>query len=179
MRVMNRQTRVFWRIAAVIIVAGGGFVLLQRPARHAEAVASAGVLRIAGTERVQVAGASAVEVVPERGSPFRAIVTPSCSSISSLLALGCLGALVKGRRGRNKALIAAIVTVAVGNIVRIAASLAVGIVAGRASLVLFHDWVGSMFGFAYTLGGYLLLLYLLLPRSPKEPKQESASVVFA
>jgi hypothetical protein len=61
---------------------------------------------------------------------------------------------------------AAVGTVVAGNILRISASLAVGLVAGRTSLVLFHDWVGSMFGFGYTLGGYVLLLYLLLPSDP-------------
>jgi LPXTG-motif cell wall-anchored protein len=31
-------------------------------------------------------------------------------------------------------------------------------------LVLFHDWVGSTFGFAYTVGGFVLVLAILLRR---------------
>ena len=54
--------------------------------------------------------------------------------------------------------------VAIGNVLRITASVGMGLVAGRASLVLFHDWVGSLFAFAYILGGYILMISLLLPR---------------
>jgi len=151
------------RILAIVAVAAAGFVLLQAPARHLEAEASAGFFRLVGDERVRVADATSIEVLPARHAPFRAVVTSSCSSIGSLIALACLGALVPRSRRRNVAVILAMATVACGNIARIAASLGIGLVAGRPSLILFHDWVGSIFGFAYTLGGYLLLLHLLLP----------------
>jgi carbamoyl-phosphate synthase large subunit len=116
--------------------------------------------------------------VPDTHAPFRAIVTPTCSSLASALAIGALATLApartrRARRRRVAATAAAVATVVAGNILRIAASLAVGLVAGRGSLVLFHDWVGSMFGFGYTLGGYILLLYLLLPAtslSTSEPR---------
>jgi carbamoyl-phosphate synthase large subunit len=138
-----------------------------------EAEASAGLLRLCGAGGVSVAAGSgsAITVVPDSHAPFRAIVTPSCSALASGLAIGALASLapVRRRRDRTRRLVAtgaAVGTVVAGNILRIAASLAVGLVAGRTSLILFHDWVGSMFGFAYTLGGYVLLLYLLLPSDP-------------
>lgn len=169
----TRSRRVLLRMAGVIAVCGFGFLLLQHPARHLEAEASAGLLRLCGAGGVSVAAGSgsAITVVPDSHAPFRAIVTPSCSALASGLAIGALASLapVRRRRDRTRRLVAtgaAVGTVVAGNILRISASLAVGLVAGRTSLVLFHDWVGSMFGFGYTLGGYVLLLYLLLPSDP-------------
>jgi carbamoyl-phosphate synthase large subunit len=164
---MSRRSAVFMRVAAIIIVAAGGFVVFQNGARHLEAEGAAGLFRLAGDERIRVAGPSSIEVLPSAHAPFRAVVTPSCSSIGSLVALVCLGALVPGGRRRNFAVAVAVCTVAGGNIIRIGASLGIGLIAGRQSLILFHDWVGSIFGFAYTLGGYLLLLHLLLPARPR------------
>jgi len=160
---VSRRTRVLLQVFGVIAATFAGFVLLQGPARHAEAQVATDVVRVGAGNRARTVGASSIEVLPSGHEPFRAIVTPSCSSIGSLLALGCLGVLARRRRRALWATVAAMVTVAAGNILRIAASLGIGLVAGRASLVLFHDWVGSMFGFAYTLGGFLLLLTLLLP----------------
>ena len=57
-----------------------------------------------------------------------------------------------------------VASIVVGNLVRIASSSVVGLLAGRVSLVLFHDWVGSSFGFAYTIGGFVLMLAVLLRR---------------
>jgi carbamoyl-phosphate synthase large subunit len=151
-------------VAAIVVASGIGFVLLQTPARQAEARASAAIFHLVGDDRVRIAGPTSIEVLPPRHQPFRAVVTPSCSSIGSLIALACLGALAPPSRKRNAAVVAAMGTVAAGNVVRIAASLAIGLASGRQSLILFHDWVGSIFGFGYTLGGYLLLLHLLLPR---------------
>ena len=55
----------------------------------------------------------------------------------------------------------------VGNVLRIAGSIGIGLLYGSRSLVLFHDWIGSLFAFGYTLGGFLLMVYLLLP--PERP----------
>ena len=164
--------RVLGRMTAVMVVAGGGFLLFQHAARHWEAEAATALLRLTGADGVRLVAPSAIEVVPAGHAPFRAIVTPTCSSVASVLAIAALATLAPARRWRAKvrrtaATVVAVATVVVGNAVRIAASLAVGLVAGRTSLILFHDWVGSVFGFAYTLGGYILLLYLLLPPSPQ------------
>jgi hypothetical protein len=49
-----------------------------------------------------------------------------------------------------------------GNVLRLAGSLGFGLWVGERSLVLFHDWVGTVFTYAYTLGGYLVMLSMLL-----------------
>ena len=67
---------------------------------------------------------------------------------------------------RALAVAAAIATVSLGNITRIAASVIVGLFAGRSSLVLFHDWVGGIMTYVYTLGGFIVFLVHPPARSP-------------
>ena len=50
------------------------------------------------------------------------------------------------------------------NVLRIAASIWVGLRWGSSDLVLFHNWVGTLFALAYTLIGFLFMLYLMLPK---------------
>jgi exosortase/archaeosortase family protein len=152
------------RVLAVVVASIGGFLLLEQPVRRLEASAAGWLLQTAGADNLFVFGPS-VQVFPAGYEPFRAVVAPSCSSLTSLLALVCLASLApkRPRLRRYGALLAALATVAVGNLLRITGSIAVGLVAGPSSLILFHDWVGSIFTFVYTLGGYVLMLYLLLP----------------
>jgi carbamoyl-phosphate synthase large subunit len=152
------------RLMTVMVVAVAGFSLLQGFARRVETRATVALFDLTGSRRVFVASPTSIGVVPAGHPAFRAVVTPTCSSLSSLLAIGCLASLARGARRRTGALLTAGAVVAAGNVVRIAASILVGLFSGRSSLVLFHDWVGSAFAFAYTLGGYVLLLYLILPR---------------
>lgn len=145
------------------------FALLQEPVREAETRAATGLLRAAGIDGVEVVSQSTVAVSSVRGS-FRAIVSPSCSALASLLALVCLASLAPGYPAGRKlaAGAAAVSAVVVGNLLRIAASLAVGVSAGGSTLVLFHDSIGNVFSFGYTLGGYILMLWVLLPAQPAD-----------
>ena len=154
------------RVVAVLLAAVGGFAAFQAPARHLEARATVALIELTGQGQVFLASGSSIAVVPGNQRAFKAVVTPTCSSLSSVLAIACIASLAIGTwRRRLSALAAAATAVVAGNVVRITASVAVGLRAGRSSLVLFHDWVGSVFAFAYTLSGYVLLLYLLLPPS--------------
>lgn len=173
--------RSYRRLAATTAVLFGGFFLLQSSWRGFEAQASVAVLHALGIDGVRVVLNDSIQVTPATGLPFRAIIKASCSSLAAVLALGCLVLLTpSSTRGRKAfALVAAVTTVVVGNIVRIAASLAAGLVSGRSSLVLFHDWVGSVFSFAYTLGGYVLVLFLLLPSTRQPDPSESTEAVDA
>jgi exosortase/archaeosortase family protein len=151
---------------AVIAAIPLGFVFLQEPVRRAETHLSVWLLNAAGAHgRVTVLYGTSIAVFPNHDLPFRAVVTPSCSSLASLLAVAALACIAPSyaRARRLLALFVALATIALGNVLRIAGSIAVGVVAGRSSLVLFHDWVGSTFAFGYTLGGYVLMLYVLLP----------------
>jgi exosortase/archaeosortase family protein len=159
--------RVGWRLLVVV----GCFLVLMEPVRMAEASAAAKLLGLLGVKDLAVQLGTSIQVFPSGQAPFRAIVTPSCSCLSALMALGFVAGFLPRRAGARRffSVLLAMAAVVTGNVLRIAGSLAVGLVAGRASLVLFHDWVGSVFTFVYTLGGYLLMLYLLLPARTKRP----------
>ncbi len=164
---MNAPTaRVVLRMVFVILLVTLGFTLLQGPVRLLEMRAATGTLTVFGAgPHLRLADAAAL-VIPTSQPFFVAVLTPACSSLAAVLAILSLGVLLPRAGGlrRATAILAAIVTVVVGNLVRIVASLAVGLVAGRSSLILFHDVAGSAFTFAYVLGGYILMLSLLLPR---------------
>jgi exosortase/archaeosortase family protein len=163
---MTRSGTTLLKVLAVCVAAAAGFVLFHEPVRALETRAALWVLGLVGDPSMYPVGPTTVLIVPRTQAAFNVLITPSCSSLSSLLAFGCLGPLT-GRfpiSRRVTAVATAAGVVAGGNILRIAGSMAIGLVAGRSSLVLFHDWVGSMFTLVYTLGGYVLMLGFLLPR---------------
>jgi exosortase/archaeosortase family protein len=170
---MNARTlAVLLRPVAVVAVVVVTFQLCNAVFRQFEASAATGFLRLFGVseQTVQTRPNSSIAVFTSEHGAFLAIVTPSCSSLASLLAIAFLAVYVPRRsRRRVPALAAALLFVLVGNVLRIAGSVAAGLLAGTGSLVLFHDWVGSLFAFGYTLGGYLLMLAVLLPGSDPDP----------
>jgi exosortase/archaeosortase family protein len=166
--VTSRTLAILLRPVSVIALVMITFVLANAGFRQLEAAAATQLLHLSGlteTHRVLLLPGSRIAVFPEAVGPFVAVVTPSCSALSALLAVAFLAWFgPPGRIGRRiGALGCALVCVLAGNVLRIAGSIGVGLVHGKASLVLFHDWVGSLFAFGYTLGGYLLMLFLLLP----------------
>ncbi len=165
-----RSRRTILMVVALCGAAILGFVALQRDVRSVEAQAALHLLRFLGASGVYPADTTRLLIVPGHRPAFHVLITPSCSSLASLLAFGCLLPLTPhaslGRR--VSAIGTATALVVCGNIARVTASIAVGLVAGRASLVLFHDWVGSTFTFVYTLTGYVVLLTILLPRNGAE-----------
>ena len=153
----------------MLVAATAGFAVLQGPTRHLEARATAWTLHLVAGGRPPLAIGPEIIVLPAHGYPFSALVTPACSVLASVLALVCLAALAATARERSRsrelaALGAAVAIVSAGNVIRMAAVLWVGSVGGRGALVLFHDWVGAVFTFGYTLFGYILMLFLVLPR---------------
>lgn len=158
--------RVFARIGLLLAVTVAGFVLLQQWMRGAETAATVGLLHALGVGGISRGYQDSIIIDAHSRGSFAAILTPACSSLASLLALGGLAVLrPTGARGRLAlAVTAAMAVVFVGNIARIAASIGVGLLTGPSALVLFHDWVGSLFAFAYTLGGFVVMMWILLPR---------------
>jgi exosortase/archaeosortase family protein len=166
------------RVGAILLAATAGFLLLQYPARVAETRLTSWLLRWIGAGNVHVVRGASILVLPHGHPSFRAVVSPSCSCLASLIALVCLASITPRQfRGRRPAALgAALATVAIGNILRLTGSIAVGYLAGPTSLVLFHDWVGSVFTFVYTLGGFILMIYLMLPApSSASPVQQVAT----
>jgi exosortase/archaeosortase family protein len=105
------------------------------------------------------------QLLPPGHVAFRAQLTPYCSALIPILALASIGFFIL--RGtwlrRLLAVGAAAGLVLLCNVVRISSSLWMGYEFGGNALVLFHDWIGTFFALAYTMAGFFLMLYLLLP----------------
>ena len=156
------------RVAAFTALVGAVFVAGQAPFRHWEALAVAALVRAVGFHGVLSVEGSQILLSPRgSGGLFWVDITPSCSSLGPALALALISAVMSVGSPVSDRVLAGVVGVAsivVGNLLRIGSSVVVGLLAGRVSLVLFHDWVGSTFGFAYTVGGFVLALAVLLRR---------------
>jgi hypothetical protein len=50
-------------------------------------------------------------------------------------------------------------------VLRVAGSVWIGLEVGAGGLVLFHDWIGTLFGIGYTMLGFFLMLFLMLPKA--------------
>lgn len=160
----RRRMSVMFALVASMLVALVGFRVLNSPMRTLEQTA---VLRVFAVLRphTTVVGDHNFQVLSPGHFPFRAVLTPYCSSLVSILALGAIALFIL--RGpilkRVSAFVVAAMFVLCCNVVRIGFSLWAGLRYGPSGLVLFHDWLGTMFGLLYTLAGFLLMLYLMLP----------------
>ena len=155
------------RVAAFTALVGAVFVAGQAPFRHWEALAVAALVRAVGFHGVLAVEGGQILLSPGSGPLFWVDITPSCSSLGPALSLALIVTIMSaGNPASDRVLagMAGIASIVVGNVVRIGLSVVVGLLAGRVSLVLFHDWVGSTFGFAYTVGGFVLALAVLLRR---------------
>ncbi|MCP4222567.1 MAG: exosortase/archaeosortase family protein [Actinomycetia bacterium] len=166
---MNSSTRILFRVGGAIAIVVLGFPLFQGWVRQVEVLLSVRILQVLQLGHRAIAVEHSVVLVPDGQPVFRAVLSPACSSLAAILALSCLAVLTQGHRWprRIAAIGLAIGAVAVGNTIRVVASLLVGIMSGRGSLVLFHDFAGGAFTFVYIIGGYILLLSVLL-RKPDE-----------
>ena len=155
------------RVAAFTALVGAVFVAGQAPFRHWEALAVAALVRAVGFLGVLAVEGGQILLSSGSGQLFWVDITPSCSSLGPALSLALIVTIMSaGNPASDRVLagMAGIASIVVGNVVRIGLSVVVGLLAGRVSLVLFHDWVGSTFGFAYTVGGFVLALAVLLRR---------------
>lgn len=162
---MNRRRFVvFSSLAMSLIVAVGGFHLLNAPARKLEAWLVMASLRPLGS-RASVVNETFFQLLPPSQQAFRAQLTPYCSSLIPILALATIGFFILHGTWRRRliAVGAAALLVLLCNVARISGSLWMGYEFGGNALVLFHDWIGTFFALVYTMAGFFLMLYLLLP----------------
>jgi exosortase/archaeosortase family protein len=159
------QARALWALLLCVSVTIVGFVVLSGPVRTAEIALVLRVLHFDASHLSAVQG-HAIQALPKTGMAFRVQVTPYCSSLIAVLALGGIaGFILHGPLARRMlAFTAAAALVVACNVIRIAASIWVGLRWGSGDLVLFHNWVGTLFALAYTLIGFLFMLYLMLPK---------------
>ncbi|MGY1739309.1 MULTISPECIES: exosortase/archaeosortase family protein [unclassified Blastococcus] len=148
--------------AAICLV---GFRYLTGPLRELEAWVLGVVVGWIYPGRASTLVPGHVLLFPEDGGIIDAVVTASCSSILSVLGLTALTAVVL--RGRKLhalgGLLFAVAVLLVLNHVRLLLSALAGFWWGDGALVLFHDWVGTLWNLAATLGGFLLMVWITLP----------------
>jgi exosortase/archaeosortase family protein len=155
-------------VLAVVICAVGfrygvGFLQVH------EARWVADVLGLVGVDSVSDSLERHILVFRPDGEIILAEVTESCSSILSVLGLTALTAVVlRGRRQHAVAgLVVAVAALLALNHLRLAGSTVAGLVWGTPALVLFHDWVGTVWNLAATLGGFLLMVCITLPTAER------------
>ncbi len=145
------------------------FETLIGPMRRVELDSLAWLFRLFGARGVTLAVGDNLLIASPGHRPILAFISPSCSSLMGILALGTLAiAVLRGRRSHT--VVAYIVSASmlfVLNLGRMAASSVAGLWFGRGALLLFHDWVGTVWNFVATLLGFLLLLYLTLPTAER------------
>lgn len=174
---MNRQRVLVWmRVAFVVVGTPLVFVLVQAPVRRFELWVDVALLRLVGLRGVVATAGTSALLTPAHSPAFFVYLSPSCSALASIVTLGCIASVLPRRvvvgHSRLVALVAASAAVFVGNVLRIDLSIGAGLVAGQRVLLLFHDWAGSIFGFGYTLGGFVIMLWLLLPdRAAEQPSE--------
>jgi exosortase/archaeosortase family protein len=160
----GRRVEVFTALGLGIALAFVGFYALTGPMRDLEVMAVLALMAPLG-ERASAVNGHVFQVLPPTHDAFRAELTPYCSSLIAVLALAAIAIFVlHGPWPRRLfALSAAVTVILCCNVLRVTGSLWMGYRFGDRALVLFHDWAGTLFGLAYTMGGFFLMLFLLLP----------------
>ncbi len=165
----GRRFSVFSALAMALAVAIGGFHLLSGPWRDLESFLVMGLLAPLG-DRAGTMPGHIFQLLPPDQEAFRAQLTPYCSSLISALALVVIAMFVLHGPlwPRVWAATVAVALVLLCNVLRIVGSLWMGYDYGGGALVLFHDWIGTFFALVYTMTGFFLMLYFLLPSATAE-----------
>jgi exosortase/archaeosortase family protein len=123
------------------------------------------VLRWTGVEDVSAAVPRHILVLSPDREPILAEVTASCSAALSVLGLTALALTVLRRRRQHAVagLVVASAALLALNHLRLLGSAAAGLWWGTGALVLFHDWIGTIWNLAATLLGFLLMVWVTLP----------------
>lgn len=166
----RRRHRIALELAGVAVFCIAGFLLLSPYMQRFEAHVVAWMVRtVMGTRAVSAVTAPQLLLFPRDHRLLSAFVSPACSSLLSILGLASLSFAVLRRRGGHALLgfAVAAILVTVANDLRMAACLALGLIYGKFWLIAFHNWAGTLWNFAATLGGFLVMVFLSLPTAER------------
>ncbi|MEV1286904.1 ATP-grasp domain-containing protein [Micromonospora sp. NPDC049679] len=167
-----RRRTVLWEIAGATAWCLAGFAVFINAARHVEVWLSAGALGLLGETKISGALGDSFLIFGPGDRPLVAELTASCSALTSLLALSALAVFVLRRRPHALGgFLVAAVWIVLANQLRLILSLLAGVHLDVSALVLFHDWVGALLNFAYTLVGLLIMIALTM-HSPERAEQD-------
>jgi exosortase/archaeosortase family protein len=130
-----------------------------------EASWSVAVLRLLGEQRVSDAIPGHILMFRPGGEILDGEVTTSCSSILTVIGLVALTVAVLRKRRWHAVygLAVGLVAVVVANDLRLIASALAGLHWGKPAMILFHDWVGTIWTLGFTLIGFLIMVWVTLP----------------
>jgi carbamoyl-phosphate synthase large subunit len=151
-----------------------GFHLLSDVVRRAEVTLAAAALDLLGVTGVAPTFGDGFLLYGPDGRPIVAILSASCSSLGSLLGLTALGCVVLRERPQFLVgLTAALAWVVLANQIRLLLSLLAGRYLHLDALIWFHDWVGALLNFVYTLVGLLIMIALAM-YIPERAEQDAS-----
>jgi exosortase/archaeosortase family protein len=155
-------SRIAWTAARVAVAVGsvwGAFRLLSEWWRVAEAQLVVMTLRLVGIGEPERAG-DQILVLAGPGMSFSVEVGPWCSSLGFVLVLLAYATMVAaGDSGRRRrAFIRGAALVVIGNLVRIGATIVVGVTSGPGSIESFHDSLATGFAVLYVLVGFAVFV---------------------
>jgi exosortase/archaeosortase family protein len=167
--VAKRRASVGTELLLAVAICLAGYYGAAEWLRLHETAWVVGALHLIGEDRVSDVLPGHILMFRDDGELVNGVVTTSCSSILTVVGLTALTvAVLRGRRQHAfLGLLVALVAVVVANDLRLAASTYAGLAWGRPALVLFHDWVGTVWTLAATLGGFLLMVCISLPAAER------------
>jgi exosortase/archaeosortase family protein len=167
---MNRHlavalVRLTLTIAFVFVL----FDVLQASWRRVEAHAVAAVMSGVGAVGAGQVYGTRILIRPAHKAAFLATVTPSCSALAAVLTFIAIAVFLLHGPVPRRALAVGVASAVVisCNLLRIGLSLEVGLHSGSRGMVVFHDWVGTIFGMFFVLLGFMLFVFMLLPSNKR------------
>jgi exosortase/archaeosortase family protein len=165
----RRLVPVLFDLALAAVICAVGFRYGAGLLQVQEARWVVGELHLLGVDAVSGSLPRHILVFRPDGEIIMAEVTRSCTSILSVLGLTALTTVVLRRRRLHAVagLVVAVAALLLFNNLRLAGSVVGGLLWGTPALVLLHNWVGTVWNLAATLGGFLIMVYVTLPTAER------------
>jgi exosortase/archaeosortase family protein len=165
----RRRLTVLVELVAAVAICLAGYYLAAGWFRVQEAKWTVAALDLIGVDDVSGVLPGSILMYRGPGDVLEGVVTTSCSSILTVVGLSALTVSVLRKRRAHAffGLAVALVAVVVANGIRLVLSSLAGLWWGAPAMTLFHDWVGTIWTLASTLGGFLLMVCLTLPAAER------------
>jgi exosortase/archaeosortase family protein len=167
--VVRRRLTIVSELGIAVAICLAGYYGAAEWFKVHEAIWTVAALHLVGVDSVSDVLPGHILMFRSNGELLNGVITTSCSSILTVVGLTALTAVVLRQRRLHAlwGLLVALLAVVVANDLRLIASTLAGVCWGKPAMVLFHDWVGTVWTLAATLGGFLLMVCLTLPAAER------------
>ncbi|MGY1802970.1 exosortase/archaeosortase family protein [Blastococcus sp. SYSU D00922] len=165
----QRRWVVVVELLVAVAICLAGYFWASTWFREQEGALAVLVLHLFGVDEVSSIMPGHILMFRGDGEVLDGVVTTSCSSLLTVMGLTALNvAVMRSRRGHALlGLLAAVVAVVIANNVRLTLSALAGLWWGAPAMTLFHDWIGTLWALATTLGGFLVMVAVTLPAAER------------